>query len=533
MKIYHPIAIYFFFTIITGILIPNLASSQINRSWDYSFNPPNNYEASGNCITVLPSGKTITGGIYKSSTGTNRNTLLLIDESGNFLDVDTSNPGFGYRKVIYDGNGNIFAAATLNNDSLPINKIVVARFDTTFSNRQFFVPDSSTTFPGYDVLDMTLLSNSTIVVASHWDAFPIVSLSLLCMDFAGNVLWERIDSSFEFSYDVKLLPDSSGGLLVAGSGRDTSTSTNFIFAFHYSSSGVRDWLVTHYSPQPFADMNDIVIDLNKNIYISGIIMDSVGQEGILMKLDTIGNVLWNKSILPLPYSRLTTDNHGNIYGAVVPQNGLDVLTIEKLDSSGTFINSTSFQSATYFTSDLGDFRMLENGIIAATGGLYVLSFPKTDLYIATFDTSLSLLGYDIYNSQNLLGEKGNAISEVSNSNVYVCGRFNFENQFETSNIGVAKYDLSGIINGVKNENYLHASVFPNPSTGKFTIKFPSYLDNNVSIQILNSTGEIVFRNDFSITSGQLEFNLNLKPGFYILIADMESRRNITKVFISY
>ncbi|MBK6989435.1 MAG: T9SS type A sorting domain-containing protein [Bacteroidetes bacterium] len=76
-------------------------------------------------------------------------------------------------------------------------------------------------------------------------------------------------------------------------------------------------------------------------------------------------------------------------------------------------------------------------------------------------------------------------------------------------------------------------MFPNPSTGKFTIKFPSYLDNNVSIQILNSTGEIVFKNDLSITSGQIEFNLNLKPGFYILIADMESRRNITKVFISY
>ncbi|MBK7432097.1 MAG: hypothetical protein IPI62_14580 [Bacteroidetes bacterium] len=32
----------------------------------------------------------------------------------------------------------------------------------------------------------------------------------------------------------------------------------------------------------------------------------------------------------LPYSRLTTDNHGNIYGAVVLQNGLDVLKIENL-----------------------------------------------------------------------------------------------------------------------------------------------------------------------------------------------------------
>ena len=76
--------------------------------------------------------------------------------------------------------------------------------------------------------------------------------------------------------------------------------------------------------------------------------------------------------------------------------------------------------------------MLKNGIIAATGGLYVLSFPKTDLFFVALDTSLNILGNDIYNSINLLGEKGHAMCESTDGNVYVCGRFNFENQFSST-----------------------------------------------------------------------------------------------------
>ncbi len=48
-------------------LVPQHSYSQITRDWEYSYNPINNYEASGQSITVLPSGKTITAGLYKSS----------------------------------------------------------------------------------------------------------------------------------------------------------------------------------------------------------------------------------------------------------------------------------------------------------------------------------------------------------------------------------------------------------------------------------------------------------------------------------
>jgi hypothetical protein len=515
------------------VLTNHYVYSQISRSWDYSYSPSGNYESSGKNITILPSGKTITSGIYQSVSGIKKNALLFIDESGVFLDIDTSNPGPGYVKVKHDGHGNIFAAATLSNDSLPISKIVVARFDTAFSVRRFYVPDSSTTFPGYDVLDMEVLNNSSVVVASHWDAFPLVCLSLLCMDSAGTVLWERVDSAFEFSYDITLLADSSGGLFAAGSGRDTATALNFIFVSHYTSAGIRNWTLKQYSTQSFADMNDIIIDINKNIYVSGILMDTVGQVGILMKLDTTGNLLWKKSILPLSYLRLLSDYHGNIFGCKVPQNGLDVLRIEKLDSSGTLMDTSSFQLSAYFTSELGDVRMLNNGIIGATGSLYVLSFPKSDLFFAAFDTSLNLIGYDIFDSLNLLGESGRSMTEAIDGSVYVCGRFNYENNLETSNIGVIKYDLSGIINGIKNYTTNGFLIFPNPSSGNITMKWPADQESNTHIYILNSIGKEEFRDVLPGTMKQVEYNLNLKPGLYQAVIITSNSRLVTKISIAY
>ena len=45
-------------------------------------------------------------------------------------------------------------------------------------------------------------------------------------------------------------------------------------------------------------MNDIITDVNKNLYVSGTVMDSTGQVGILMKLDTL-EMFCDKPIQPL------------------------------------------------------------------------------------------------------------------------------------------------------------------------------------------------------------------------------------------
>jgi len=509
------------------------ASSQVNRVWEYSFNPVNNLEASGSCIASLPSGKTVTGGIYRnSSVSVNRNTLLLVDETGTLIDADTTTIGSGFKKVIYDGHSNVLALATLQDDSLPISKIIVARFDTSFTVKNYLIPDTTLTSPAYATLDMSVLSNGNIIVASNWDAFPLRCLSVLCMDTAGNVVWERVDSAFEFSYDVKLVEDLNGGVFAAGSGKDTSTAEDFIFVSHFTSSGLLDWSFRYYSPAQFyADMTDFIRDVYGNLYVSGNVMDTSGQVGCLIKADSAGNIFWNKQILPLAYSRIITDNSGNIYGTTVPLNGLDVFTIDKLDSSGIKIDSSSFQLNGYFASELGDIKFMDGGIISATGGLFVFSFPKSDLFLAAFDTSLNLIGYDIFDSLNLLGENGKAMVQSDDGSVYACGRVNYENQFETCNIGLIKYDVSGVVNNISVANKSRFVIFPNPSSGLLTFRWPDHESEKFSVRIISSTGVEVFNDVVTGNSGQESFILNLPSGIYNVIAENRTEKEVRKLVI--
>ncbi len=524
---------FFLVSLVLSLMIRQSLNAQVSRLWEYSFNPITNYEASGSSIVVLPSGNAVSVGSFRNSSNFNtKNILIHTDVNGTLLYVDTSVLGPGYKKVVYDGHADLYALATFYNDTLPISKILVAKYNSSFTDIKILIPDSGISSPGYDVLDMSLSANGNIVIASRWDAFPLVCLSLLCMDTAGTVLWERVDSVFQFSYDVKLLPDAGGGMYVAGSGKDTSNSEDFIFVSHYTSSGHRDWSYKYYSPaQFFADMTDMIIDITGSIYVSGNVMDSVGQVGVLFKFDLLGNLLWNRPILPLAYSRIISDNSGNVYGVSVPLNGIDVFTIEKLDSAGTIIDSSSFQLSGYFASELGDICMLDSGNFVVTGGLFVLSFPKSDQFLAAMDTSLNLLGYDIFDSLNLLGETGKAIGVGEDGNVYVCGRLNFENQFETSNIGLIKYNVTGLVNNISENLSGSFDVFPNPSTGEITFKWADSPSRHSLIRIFDNAGTEVFRDFVTGQYDRTTYQLQLKSGFYHAVVESGNGRVVKKVCI--
>jgi hypothetical protein len=509
------------------------SNAQVNRIWDYTFDPISNYEASGNSITVLPSGKAVGVGVFRnSSVQSTKNALICTDENGNLFYVDTMVLGAGFKMVLYDGFSNLYAAATLNSDTLSISKLVVAKFDTGFSSVQYFVPDSGTTSPGYNVLYLTMLSNGNIAIASRWDAFPYRCLSLYCLDPAGNVLWERVDSSFQFGYNVRIIADSSGGLYAAGSGRDTSNSDDFIFITHLKTDGASDWTYRYYSPaQIVADMRDIELDITGHLYIAGNVMDTAGQVGILMKLDTLGNVLWNNPVSALAFTKICTDYDGNIYGAAVPLNGIDVYTIEKFDSAGTSLSSSAFQLSGYFASELGDLQMLNGSVFVATGGLFVWSVPVSDQFLVAMDTSLNVIGYDIFDSLNGLGEKAHSIAFGINGDVYVCGRVNYEDQFETSNIGIAKYEVINIINKVSEVNKNNFEVYPNPSQGEITFRWDHTLGEQALIKVFDNKGVEVFHAQIKVLIGQKSYRLNLETGLYHATIETDQGRMVKKICI--
>lgn len=499
------------------LIVNGSATAQVSRSWVYDYNPPNNLEAKGSCLIHLRSEITITGGDFKNSNSSSRyNILVIANDSGNLLSVDTSTLGFGYTKIISDGVSACYALAALQNDSTSARNILVAKIDSATFNVRFFVPDSSATIY-YDPADMILLSNQKLLVGSRMDNFPLIRLALTCMDTAGTVLWQVVDSSFEIKYDLKLIADASGGFFAAGSGRDTSTAEDFIFISHFNSIGNRDWFVRQNSPLLFfADFLDLIKDNHGFLWMSGIVMDSIGQVGVMMKLDTTGNLLWSQSVSPRPYLNLLCDQNNNIYGTTVPANGLDVFTISKLDTSGGVIDTNAFQLPGYFTSVLSDIKLIPGGLIAATGELFVSAFPKSDLYLAVFDTTLSLVGYDIYDSLNLLGESGRAIAAGINDQLYVCGRINYENQLETSNLGVIKYQFNLINNLQEKTNDAYIEIAPNPSAGNFIIKWRNLPEEKTTLYIFNSVGELVFEDNLHLQESMKTISLKLSDGIYFI-----------------
>lgn len=507
------------------------AVAQVNRNWISTFNPQFNYESSAQGIASTPSGTTVTAGVYRSDFFSSKNVLLLTDSAGALNGSDTSTIGFGFKKVLFDGHSHFVAAASLGNDTLPLSKMVIARFDTTFTDRQFFAPDSVASFPEYDVRDMAILENGNIVVASHWDKFPLVCLSLMCVDSTGIKVWEVVDSSFQFAYNVKLAVDSAGGLFVAGSGKDTGSIDDFIFASHYNDSGLQDWTVRYYSPAHiFADMTDLICS-SAFLYISGAVMDSTGQTGFLMKIDMSGNIVWKNTVAPLAYSKLLAGKDESIYGFTVPLNGRDAFTIDKLDSSGLRTDSVAFQPSGYFASELGDVQMLHDGIIVLTGGLFVFSFPKSDLFLAAYDAGLNMVGYDIFDSLNLLGENGKAISSGVDGSVYVGGRFNFENQLETSNIGTIKYDFPGLLNTVAEHRTNQFSIFPNPSGGCFTVRCPSDRTGNVTVHFLDMSGRELFTNEIPSSMPEKKYEDIFSPGLYMVVLESSTGRSAFRISI--
>jgi hypothetical protein len=528
---------FYYKFILTGLYLALFqlnASSQVSRVWNYNYAPPNSMESSGFNVAVLPSGKAVTAGIYSGFTSSvDRNILLFTDNSGNLIDVDTSTLGFGFIKVVYNEHSGVIAAGTLSIDSIPISKILVTRFDTSFSNKRFFIPDSTLTMPSYQVLDMTVLSNTNILVASNWDAFPLRCLSLVCMDTSGALLWELVDSTFEFSYDVKLLADSAGGLFVAGSGRDTSNGNDFIFVSHFTGNGIRDWTIRYYSPaQNFADLTDVIYGDPSILYISGNVMDTSGQVGFLMKLSTSGNIVWNIPVLPLAFNRILSDDSGMIYGFTVPQNGIEAFKIYKLDSTGIVSDSNAFQiPGNYFTSELGDVAKLSNGLLAATGTLFDFSNPQSDLYFTVLDTSLNLVGFDIYDSLNLLGDAGRSMVINIDETTYISGRFNYDNQIETSTIGLVKYDFSGITANVLPIENPGFEIFPNPSSGNFNIRSVQLSNEQTVVRIIDSMGREVYNWKRDDIKSHRNIDLNLTQGLYTVIVEAGGQRSNKKVVI--
>ncbi len=95
-------------------------------------------------------------------------------------------------------------------------------------------------------------------------------------------------------------------------------------------------------------------------------------------------------------------------------------------------------------------------------------------------------------------------------------------------------DISIILLGVDNLNEQYPLVLsPNPSNGKFNIRFDSFIDK-CELQLINVYGQEIYNSEFvNLKSGSVqEFNMNVSKGTYIVKLVLGKRLIIKKIIIN-
>ena len=92
---------------------------------------------------------------------------------------------------------------------------------------------------------------------------------------------------------------------------------------------------------------------------------------------------------------------------------------------------------------------------------------------------------------------------------------------EDSNGCISREDIwvyvDSCITGLNKESLSNINIYPNPSTGIFTVEFKKVKENNSNISIVHSIGNVVFSEELKIGNSFRKINLSdFSKGIYLI-----------------
>ena len=245
----------------------------------------------------------------------------------------------------------------------------------------------------------------------------------------------------------------------------------------------------------------------------------------LLKIDSIGNLKWSKTLAchggdTYGWEVHETTDHNYFWEGMGCDSTFHYKTyILKTDTSGNLLWSREYGGANYVYS--------YSGVQTDDGG-YCLTGQGDVGLIKTDSNGVSGCQEGV---PNLLVGPGNIIT-LNETNVISRPTFIVSSPSTLATPFLGVYDsvicLSVNVNYI---NYVHSiSVFPNPTSGVFTIE-SSQLFKNADIVILNSIGEIVFsrrRSQFTNEVIDLSF---VSDGLYTIKIISDDNLYISKIII--
>jgi hypothetical protein len=422
-----------------------------------------------------------------------------------------------------------------------------------------------------------IFGSTTLINGGDMDMF------LVKYDGSGSLIWARNIGGVGAEFGNGVSTDALGNVFVTGnfsSATITFGSTTLInsgsggdtYVAKYDTFGNVIWAESA-SGSGNDNSNSISSDAIGNTYITGwfqsttIVFGSTtltnvgGNDIFIAKYDTLGNVLWARSSGGASTDNgnsISTDTLGNVFvtgnfssslitfgSTTLSRIGfVDNLFVVKYDGLGNAIWARSIGSSDYING---------NGICTdAIGNAYVTGYFASDTVIFgsttlinnapagssrnIFITDYDALGNVVW-AKSVGGnvtDEGKAICTNTNGNIFVTGYFASPTVIfgsttltnaNTNNSGDVFVAKLGSFTGISDENNFINSIniFPNPSTGLFTISQVN--TTKAEIEIYNIVGELIYTTEITNLQTTLDLSKVAKGIYFIKLTN--TQKNIT------
>lgn len=392
---------------------------------------------------------------------------------------------------------------------------------------------------------------------------------ILKLDSSGNIVWQKTYGGSQPEFETYVVETSDGGYFVGGysdsgvSGdkTDPSNGQRDYWALKLDSTGTIVW--QNSTGGSLVDRPLIAFQAADGGYVmggysfSGISGDKTQanqgeSDNWIVKLDSNGNVLWDKSFggsdSDVLRNLIQTADGGYLAGGFSKSNISGDKTensrgdydywILKLDGSGNLVWQKTIGGAGI--DYLRDLKQIADGTYMVIGySESNISGDKTensnggyDIWLLRLDASGSII------SQNSIGgsadESGPYILQTSDGNfaMYCSSDSNISGDKSENSRGLDDYwvfkTTPGILGISKSTFGSSLTAYPNPTSGRFAINLGESFSES-SVTVTNMLGQLVFSSTYKNTQ-ILDIEINGAAGIYLAtVKNPEGRQATLKI----